>query len=112
MYVEKKENEKSNSSNEEPVAKRLKLDSKYEETIKEKKSVKKKSNAHSGKVDSCSICLQRLSDTDLQLYQGHPSEAVEEFIALTDAKLNLFTGEEKKLDEADSFPLNKITSFT
>ncbi|KAL1124037.1 hypothetical protein AAG570_001807 [Ranatra chinensis] len=60
----------------------------------------------------CEHCRQLLSDPDLKLYQGHPHNAVEEFVALTDPKLSLFTGEEACVEEHDERPQNKITYFT
>lgn len=44
-------------------------------------------------------------------YSGHPKDAVEEFVALTNPKLSLFTGEESMVDETDERPQNKLTSF-
>lgn len=37
---------------------------------------------------------------------------VEEFIALTDPKLQLFTGDEEDVNAADERPQHKITNFT
>ena len=42
---------------------------------------------------------------DIFLYQ------VEEFVALTDPKLSLFTGEEDNIDSYDERPQHKITQF-
>ena len=36
---------------------------------------------------------------------------VEEFVALTDPKLSLFTGEEDNIDSYDERPQHKITQF-
>jgi hypothetical protein len=64
-----------------------------------------------GTQSKCDICRQILDDPDLRLYQGHPDESVEEFVALTDPKLCLFTGEEDAIDEHDHRPQNKVTYF-
>lgn len=59
----------------------------------------------------CEVCRQHLTDPDLRLYPGHPEGAAEEFIALTDPKLSLFTGEEEFVHEYDERPQHKITEF-
>jgi DNA (cytosine-5)-methyltransferase 1 len=59
----------------------------------------------------CEICRQILDDPDLRLYQGHPDGSVEEFVALTDPKLSLFTGEEDAIHDHDQRPQNKVTHF-
>lgn len=60
----------------------------------------------------CQICRQILNDGEIKLYQGHPNGAVEEFIALTDPRLSLFTGEEDMINESDERPQNKLTHFS
>ncbi|XP_017882042.1 DNA (cytosine-5)-methyltransferase PliMCI-like [Ceratina calcarata] len=60
----------------------------------------------------CEYCRQSLSSDDLKIYPGHPNGAVEEFIALTDPRLSLFTGEEDMVDESDERPQNKLTHFS
>lgn len=62
-------------------------------------------------VNRCEVCRQHLNDPDLLLYPGHPEGALEEFIALTDPKLSLFTGEEEFIHEYDERPQHKITEF-
>lgn len=57
------------------------------------------------------MCHQHLDGPDLLLFPGHPEGAVEEFIALTDPKLSLFTGEEEFINEYDERPQEKITGF-
>jgi DNA (cytosine-5)-methyltransferase 1 len=64
-----------------------------------------------GMRSKCEICRQILNDPDLRLYQGHPDESVEEFVALTDPKLSLFTGEEDAIHDHDQRPQNKVTHF-
>lgn len=64
-----------------------------------------------GMQSKCAICRQILDDPDLRLYQGHPDESVEEFVALTDPKLSLFTGEEDAIHDHDQRPQNKVTHF-
>lgn len=59
----------------------------------------------------CDICRQQLESPDLLLFPGHPEGAVEEFIALTDQKLSLFTGDEEFVHEYDERPQHKVTGF-
>lgn len=59
----------------------------------------------------CEYCRQKLIPEEIKLYQGHPNGAVEEFIALTDPRLSLFTGEEAMIHESDERPQNKLTYF-
>ncbi|KAL2747796.1 DNA (cytosine-5)-methyltransferase PliMCI isoform X1 [Vespula maculifrons] len=60
----------------------------------------------------CEYCRQKLIPEEIKLYQGHPNGAVEEFIALTDPRLSLFTGEEAMIHESDERPQNKLTYFS
>ncbi|KAG8247308.1 DNA (cytosine-5)-methyltransferase 1, partial [Homalodisca vitripennis] len=60
----------------------------------------------------CDVCRQLLTDPDLRIYPGHPHDAVEEYIALTDPKLSLFTGDEGDINEHDERPQNKVTQFS
>lgn len=64
-----------------------------------------------GMRSKCEICQQILDDPDLRLYQGHPDESMEEFVALTDPKLSLFTGEEDAIHDHDQRPQIKVTHF-
>ena len=43
-------------------------------------------------LEQCDICGQFLNNSDIIYYQGHPQDAVEEFIALTNEKLILSAG--------------------
>lgn len=43
-------------------------------------------------MEKCDICGQFLNNSDIIYYQGHPQDAVEEFIALTNEKLVLASG--------------------
>lgn len=43
-------------------------------------------------LEKCDICGQFLNNSDIIYYQGHPQNAVEEFIALTNEKLVLSSG--------------------
>lgn len=43
-------------------------------------------------TEKCPICGQFLNNSDIIYYQGHPQNAVEEFIALTNEKLVLASG--------------------
>ena len=62
-------------------------------------------------LSRCEICRQHLNSPDLLLYPGHPDGALEEFIALTDPKLSLFTGDEDFVHELDERPQQKVTGF-
>ena len=43
--------------------------------------------------EKCNICGQFLNNSDIIYYQGHPQNAVEEYIALTNEKLVLASGQ-------------------
>lgn len=58
------------------------------------------------KSERCNICRQYTED--ILLYNGHPNNSVEEYIALTDEKLMLFTGDEEELHQQDERPTNKV----
>lgn len=58
------------------------------------------------KPERCLICRQYTNE--LLLYNGHPNNSVEEYIALTDEKLLLFTGEEANVHEHDTRPTHKV----
>ncbi|KAK4878394.1 hypothetical protein RN001_010900 [Aquatica leii] len=62
------------------------------------------------KSERCNICRQYLEEA--VLYNGHPNNSVEEFIALTDERLMLFTGNEVDMNEKDERPVHKITYFS
>ena len=100
--------------NEEPVRKKIRLDNKIN---------KDKTNNHINKgetldelesssnvIEKCNICKQ-YKDV-VQFYNGHPNEAVDEYIALTDDKLMLFTGNESEINGLDERPTNKITQYS
>lgn len=57
------------------------------------------------------MCRQQLNSPDLLVYHGHPEEAVDEFIALTNPQLSLFTGDEDFIHEDDERPQHKLTAF-
>lgn len=62
---------------------------------------------HKNRIDRCTVCRQVLN-SDVLLYNGHPNGAVEEFIALTDPKLMLFSGDEMEVNKDDEMPHNKV----
>lgn len=62
------------------------------------------------KLERCTICRQ-FSDS-FTLYNGHPNNSVEEYIALTDEKLSLFSGEEPYMSEQDCRPTHKVYKIT
>lgn len=43
-------------------------------------------------MERCDTCRQFINNSDIIYYQGHPQDAVEEFIALTNEKLVLASG--------------------
>ena len=47
--------------------------------------------------EKCNICGQFLNNSDIIYYQGHPQDAVEEYIALTNEKLVLASGQSSML---------------
>ncbi|XP_014281484.1 DNA (cytosine-5)-methyltransferase 1 [Halyomorpha halys] len=96
---------------EEPIdKKKIKLEA--EEMNDSKENIKTASTKQKVVPKKCEICHQLLNDSDLKMYEGHPHNAVEEYIALTDPKLSLFTGEEDCVNEYDARPQNKITYFS
>ncbi|XP_045773016.1 DNA (cytosine-5)-methyltransferase PliMCI-like [Maniola jurtina] len=60
-------------------------------------------------LEKCTICRQYLNNSDIIYYQGHPQDAVEEFIALTNEKLILASGDDGDIMER---PQTKITGFS
>ncbi|KAF2360331.1 S-adenosyl-L-methionine-dependent methyltransferase [Trinorchestia longiramus] len=85
-----------------PLSKKLKLD---EPERQDYSSIAKKA-VPAGSRPRCPICRQFLDQESLAMYEGHPQDATEEFIALTDPKLSLFMG-----DEFDERPQHKLTAF-
>lgn len=57
-------------------------------------------------TERCIICRQYL--TEVSLYNGHPNNSVDEYVALTDEKLMLFTGDESNIDDLDTRPTHKV----
>lgn len=49
-------------------------------------------NNNNSNTEKCDICGQFLNNSDLIYYHGHPQNAVEEYIALTNEKLVLSSG--------------------
>ncbi|XP_059051401.1 DNA (cytosine-5)-methyltransferase PliMCI-like [Achroia grisella] len=68
-----------------------------------------KSKDNIANVEKCDICGQFLNNSDIIYFQGHPQNAVEEFIALTNEKLVLASGEEGDIMER---PQTNITGFS
>ncbi|XP_067015919.1 DNA (cytosine-5)-methyltransferase 1-like [Acropora muricata] len=60
----------------------------------------------------CKECKQLLNSPDLSLFPGDSNDAVEEFVALTDPRLSLFSGEEEQCDSYSDTPQHKITNFS
>lgn len=59
------------------------------------------------KNQRCTVCKQALEN--IPMYNGHPNNSNEEFIALTDDKLSVFTGKEEQFNDQDDFPTHKVT---
>ncbi|CAK1556371.1 unnamed protein product [Leptosia nina] len=60
-------------------------------------------------MEKCGSCGQFLNNSDIIYYQGHPQNSVEEYIALTNDKLLLISGEEGDIMER---PQTNITGFS
>lgn len=58
------------------------------------------------KNQRCNVCKQGLEN--IPMYNGHPNNSNEEFIALTDDKLSVFTGKEEQFNDQDDFPTHKV----
>lgn len=108
------ESSDSDESNETSDCSIYKLDKRYKQSIKSKTnnknnarkqdSTKRNSTNDVNKMnkesrsniiannEKCDICGQFLNDPELLYYQGHPQDAVEEYVALTDDKLVLIAG--------------------
>ncbi|ESN92163.1 hypothetical protein HELRODRAFT_116156 [Helobdella robusta] len=63
-------------------------------------------------IERCTECGQILDEQEIVMYPGDSGEAVEEFVALTDSRLSLFTGDEQEIDEADERPQHRLTNFS
>ncbi|XP_041979201.1 DNA (cytosine-5)-methyltransferase PliMCI-like [Aricia agestis] len=59
--------------------------------------------------EKCNICGQYLNNSDILYFQGHPQNAIEEFVALTHEKLVLSSGDEGDIMER---PQTNITGFS
>uniref|UniRef100_A0A2H1WNZ3 DNA (cytosine-5)-methyltransferase n=1 Tax=Spodoptera frugiperda TaxID=7108 RepID=A0A2H1WNZ3_SPOFR len=59
--------------------------------------------------EKCDTCGQFLNNSDIIYYQGHPQNSVEEYVALTNEKLVLASGEDGDIMER---PQTNITSFS
>ncbi|XP_030756300.1 DNA (cytosine-5)-methyltransferase 1-like [Sitophilus oryzae] len=58
----------------------------------------------------CNLCKQNLDS--ISFYNGHPNNSNDEFIALTDEKLSVYTGKEDMFNYHDDFPTHKVTHFS
>lgn len=116
MFAQCQSKRKSNGTSQEsnakcpqpPEEKRIKLDNDI--NPKEEKIVVCEKEKMS--LVRCKECHQLLNNPDLRMFPGDPSDALEEFVTLTDPKLSLFTGTEDMIDEADERPQHKITHFS
>ncbi|XP_076375509.1 DNA methyltransferase 1a isoform X2 [Megalopta genalis] len=106
-------NNESNKENQSPTVNEEYLEENIEKKVKiecdisEVKIQTKKVNTI---FEKCEYCRQKLND--VRFYPGHPNGAVDEFVALTDSKLCLFSGDESFIHESDEHPQNKLTHFS
>lgn len=77
---------------------------KFEETEEIKQEIILKPSET--KVERCLICKQY--SNEVLLYNGHPNNSVDEYVALTDEKLMLFTGDESEVNQQDERPTHKV----
>ncbi|KAB7504337.1 DNA (cytosine-5)-methyltransferase PliMCI [Armadillidium nasatum] len=115
-YIQENANEVQNDHTQDEVNKLCNgydlLDIKNTELVLGRKESKNSLWTHPlPSLKRCTICSQLLSSEDLMIYPGHPENAVDEFVALTDPKLSLFTGEENSIHDYDQRPQHKITAF-
>ncbi|CAN8014880.1 unnamed protein product [Ixodes persulcatus] len=59
----------------------------------------------------CSACRQVLDASEIRLFEGDPPDAVDEFLALTDPKLNVFNEADDGGDDVMDTPQHKVTQF-
>lgn len=85
---------------EEPSSKRIKRN-----PLK-KVEQKKVLNFSKVKTERCVNCKQFLDS--VLIYNGHPNNSNEEFIALTDERLSLYTGKEETFEETNELPTHKV----
>lgn len=73
------------------------------------KKVEQKSKLQFPKTKSerCIKCKQFLDS--VLLYNGHPNNSNEEFIALTNEKLSLYTGKEETFEKTSELPTHKVS---
>lgn len=67
---------------------------------------KNKINFTKVKTERCIRCKQFLDS--VLIYNGHPNNSNEEFIALTNEKLSLYTGKEETFEETSELPTHKV----
>ncbi|XP_052224566.1 DNA (cytosine-5)-methyltransferase 1-like isoform X2 [Dreissena polymorpha] len=98
----------------ETVTKKPRIEEEEEENKREMRPKSEDSTSASvQKIPTkCQQCKQLLNDPDLRTFAGPPEDAVEEYVALTDPKLSLFTGEEDNIDSYDERPQHKLTQFS
>lgn len=94
-----KDNEFNNNNNCETTIKTKEEEIQNEEVNNEKSEIMfvkdNESTSNLPDLEKCDICGQFLNNSDIIYYQGHPQDAVEEFIALTNEKLVLASGKIK-----------------
>lgn len=85
---------------------------KTKESLEKLRALTKKVRPRTKKNESrCKSCEQKLTDYKLKLYNGHPNDAVDEYLVLIDEKLSLFSGDEENIIQNDMRATNKITMF-
>ncbi|XP_013143936.1 PREDICTED: DNA (cytosine-5)-methyltransferase PliMCI-like [Papilio polytes] len=109
----KKENSEEEFKQEENSDEKINNNSNSNESGKELTKpvtdINKNNTTQSADTEQCDICGQYLNNSDIIYYQGHPQNAVEEFIALTNEKLLLASGDDGDIMER---PQTNITGFS
>nr|XP_033324473.1 DNA (cytosine-5)-methyltransferase PliMCI-like [Megalopta genalis] len=106
-------NNESNKENQSPTVNEEYLEENIEKKVKiecDISGVKIQTKKVNTIFEKCEYCRQKLND--VRFYPGHPNGAVDEFVALTDSKLCLFSGDESFIHESDEHPQNKLTHFS
>lgn len=89
------------SENREPSPKKIRR-----KPLKKKVEQKSKLSFSNVKTERCVKCKQFVDS--VLLYNGHPNNSCEEFIALTNEKLSLYTGKEETFEETSELPTHKV----
>jgi len=63
-------------------------------------------------VERCHQCRQVLQEDETKMFEGDPTDAVEEFLMLVDPKLSLLSGDEEQHANLEERPQHKLTDFS